>query len=103
MSVNGQKTKNIPAFLQKTYTMLEVHITLIKGFTKRTSHNVVSQWSRIHHSELGTPHKTGPTNLFQTLKLLIVHQTGRILNLFVAEYVRFPQDQERKHGELLSP
>lgn len=103
MSVNGQKTKNIPGFLQKTYTMLEVRITFIKGFPKRTCHNVVSQWRRFHNCKLRTAHKTSPTNLFQALKLLIIHQTGKILNSFVAEYVRLPQDQKREHGELLSP
>ncbi len=79
MSVNGQqKSKNIPAFLQKTYIMLEVPITLIKGIIKRISHNLVSERSRIYHCELGTPHKTDPTNLFQALELLIIHQTGNI-------------------------
>jgi hypothetical protein len=41
MSMNNTKSKNIPAFLQKTYTMLEVTITLIQD----SKNNCAIIWS----------------------------------------------------------
>ena len=100
--MNNTKSKNIPAFLQKTYNMLEVPIKLIKGFKERLRHHMVPKWSRIHHFELGTAHKTCPTNLFQAFQLLIFYQTGTNLKFIEVKHVRFPQDKKRKYGKLLS-
>lgn len=54
MSYINKKSANIPAFLKKTYSMLEVINILIKGFIKLKRNPMVTKWSRISHSELRT-------------------------------------------------
>ena len=87
MSQNYKKTKNIPAFLHKLYTMLEVNSYLIPGWNKLMCHHVVIKWSWICHSKLGCTYKKNPSKVFQTLKLFFFHSPSKLFFYHLAQYV----------------
>lgn len=55
MSLNNKKSKNIPAFLQKTYDMLQVYLSSYLGYKKWLRYCLVTQRNRIYHFERINP------------------------------------------------
>lgn len=82
MSLNNKKSKNIPAFLQKTYDMLQVYLSSYLGHKKWLRYCLVTQRNRIYHFERINPNQARFAKILQTLELFLLYPSGILLIKF---------------------